>query len=77
MKAEASLSVEGYDGIILVADSLDKLTGTLDVLRVTLEAQATIGKSILTFKVLKCIWQTALFLGKPFVVCELTMFHLI
>ncbi|KAK3886530.1 hypothetical protein Pcinc_009326 [Petrolisthes cinctipes] len=46
VKAEASVSVEGYDGIILVADSLDKLTGPLDVLRVPLQAQAAIDQSV-------------------------------
>ncbi|KAG7157918.1 aminopeptidase-like [Homarus americanus] len=46
VKAESSLSAAGYDGIILVTDSLDKLKGSLNVLLAPLQAQAAFDESL-------------------------------
>nr|XP_045606702.1 putative aminopeptidase W07G4.4 isoform X2 [Procambarus clarkii] len=46
VKVETSSSASGYDGIILVTDSLDKLTGALDNLLAPLKAQAEFDESL-------------------------------
>merc|ERR1719370_2752896 len=46
VKAESSLSSSEYDGIILVGDSLSKLTGPLEVLYKALKAQEQFDSSV-------------------------------
>ncbi|XP_071532869.1 putative aminopeptidase W07G4.4 isoform X2 [Panulirus ornatus] len=46
VRAETSVSASGYDGIILVSDSLDKLKGTFDNLLAPLKAQAEIDETL-------------------------------
>ncbi|KAK8751180.1 hypothetical protein OTU49_013288, partial [Cherax quadricarinatus] len=46
VRPETSVLAEGYDGIILVTDSLDKLKGTLDVLLTPLQALAEFDESV-------------------------------
>lgn len=47
VRAEASVTASGYDGIVLVTDSLEKLQGNLSPLQAPLKEQASFDESLL------------------------------